>query len=279
MSLELPHDKSEWERVLAEASGIIQEFYAAATKGDTADGLMFRGQRKAEWTLLPSLYRHADARENESNIYQIFTTKAKALMPHIVSDWEILSHMQHYGVPTRLLDWSDSFGVALYFAISKQAIRKPEDAAVWILNGYALSRLATKKGSIYNIEAEDFPLYSEYFTDRASPLQDENEIQKKWPFERPVPIEAAWGHQRIIAQRGLFTVHGNCDKPIEEQIDSSMLRKVIVPQNAILYARQYLRLAGIDHYTIFPDLEGLSQCIKDMYFDNNLEVFQKVGII
>jgi hypothetical protein len=69
----------------------------------------------------------------------------------IDDDWDILFAMQHYGTPTRLLDWTEVFGVALYFAIigidetkrTDEKGRKIPPPCVWLLNPYRLNSHST----------------------------------------------------------------------------------------------------------------------------------------
>ena len=57
------------------------------------------------------------------------------------NDWEVLFFMQHYGIPTRLLDWSENPFVALYFALTSASYKivskkreYEEDACIWVLD-------------------------------------------------------------------------------------------------------------------------------------------------
>lgn len=267
-----PCFKEAWTRVLDDLDECLQAFDEASTVMALEDGLLFRGHREASWDLKPSLYRHEEALENESNIYQIFATRARQTLNQTRTDWEILTHMQHHGVPTRLLDWSDSFGIAVYFAVLGQKIDTPEDAAVWVLNGYELSKRATGAGRIFSVGVEDFPQYEKFIENIGA--------SGPWPYELPAAIEAPWGHDRIVAQRGLFTVHGTSAEPLNKLItDETCLRKITIPRCAIMHARKYLRLAGIDHYSVFPDLQGLAQNLRQQFCDKNHGKLSKILLV
>jgi hypothetical protein len=110
------------------------------SKGEE-ENLWYRGQRCASWGLSPKFYRaeYEDAFEEE--IRQEFQSRAIQLiqgrLPITDYDWYFL--MQHYGVPTRLLDWTDNPLAGLYFAVAES--RKDKcDAAVWILDPWWLNR-------------------------------------------------------------------------------------------------------------------------------------------
>jgi hypothetical protein len=86
----------------------------------------FRGQNRSSHGLLPSLFRlpfadpddadQAHIQWVESELLYEFASRARELKDSSMSDWDILFAMQHYGVPTRLLDWTEVLGVAVYFS-------------------------------------------------------------------------------------------------------------------------------------------------------------------
>ncbi len=115
---------------------------ACRQKGSTA---WYRGHRKSEWSLKSTLHRHVERltvglknpgtyqeerdflRDEEKTLYRRFARKAWPLLSPIErADWGVLLTMQHYSLPTRLLDWTESFACALFFA---QQCRQRGDAA------------------------------------------------------------------------------------------------------------------------------------------------------
>lgn len=82
----------------------------------------FRGCGCEDHKLLPSLYRHPTITQSESLLdleMQLLERFRQRSVPFhdrdISDDWECLFFMQHFGVPTRLLDWSENPFIALFF--------------------------------------------------------------------------------------------------------------------------------------------------------------------
>ena len=103
----------------------------------------FRGHADDAYKLIPSLFRQRDKTVEEllkleRRMFFEFRARARQLYGADQSDWDVLFHMQHHGVPTRLLDWTSVFGVALYFALLAPADTKRRPC-VWMMNPYALN--------------------------------------------------------------------------------------------------------------------------------------------
>jgi len=64
-------------------------------------------------------------------------------------EWDWIFLMQHYRAPTRLLDWSESPLVALYFALVDK-LQEDSDGALWCMDPIALNRIAN--GTVANFE-------------------------------------------------------------------------------------------------------------------------------
>lgn len=117
----------------------------------------FRGQANSEWNLQPSVYRFNNFLRYQTTVYENTIIQSKPQKPippliHTEYDLEWLMLCQHYGVPTRLLDWSGDFTTALFFACyDKENLNK--DGAIFIcdkndyksLNNYGQFEQGTKK--------------------------------------------------------------------------------------------------------------------------------------
>src|SRR6266446_10614149 len=92
----------------------------------------FRGQAVADWYLEPKLLR-GTVDLSETHFINRFKQNASFLLekpPSSEFDWLFL--MQHYGMQTRLLDWTESPLVGLYFAVEEDA-HNSEDGSLWAL--------------------------------------------------------------------------------------------------------------------------------------------------
>ena len=100
--------------------------------------LLFRGQ-KNDHALLPKICRlhvKGDLLNVESAILQEFKRTNLLLIEYrrVMDDWDYLTLGQHYGLPTRLLDWSENSLTALWFATEPSVLHEKNDAVVWILS-------------------------------------------------------------------------------------------------------------------------------------------------
>ena len=242
-------------------SDFLEEVESARSKLKCVQGgAFFRGHSQAHHKLVPTLLRNRIDRETEHSIYSECYARARRLMPENTNPWEFLSHMQHYGIPTRLLDWSESLASALYFAVKGD----PLNPCIWVLNAYLLNKAARKKAGRPDIE--------EIIVPGVDPLEDyfdhfvlhEDQGKKEWPFKLPIFLDVPWASDRIAAQKGYFTFHENA-KSLEEQVPN-LVQKVEIPDSAIPDARKFLERAGVNEYTIFPDLEGFARHLKTRYF-------------
>jgi len=271
---------SEWASFLEKISNARK---AIGCPEDGRTEAWFRGHANSSHSLLPSLFRAFEDRNpgqgwqriwnTESDLFWEFYARARELYDSIQDDWDILFAMQHYGTPTRLLDWTEVLGIALYFAVlGVDEFREKDELGnqvpppcIWVLNPFKLNEIAGR-WSFREREADIvFPKFlgwkqNEGRYDGYGELLQGNNIG----WESPTAIYPRQLNPRIHAQRGWFTIHGDCFEPIESiEGHENYLRKVDLPFAAVPAARRFLDLAGLDHYALFADLQSLSLHLKE----------------
>ena len=233
----------------------------------------YRGHRSDAYKLLPSLFRqdlpsYEAYFKLERYTFFEFRTRARQLYEYQHTGWDVLFHMQHHGVPTRLLDWSSVFGVALYFALLNYADGSESTPCIWILNPYALNKATWGRHRLYDPKyiARDEKINRSYDYDELL-LEDHPQQWDGLLWRTPLAIYTSQRSERMFAQSGFFTIHGLDHRPIEEVFAErpNIQRKVEVPRSAIPAAREFLSFAGIGHRQLFPDLDGIARSIKDKF--------------
>lgn len=218
-----------------------------------SDITFYRGQTNANWKLTPSYLRYHKTKRYEKVYYYDFVSHSGSLVPAHYNSWDILFLMQHHGIPTRLLDWTESFGVALYFALKGN----PESPAIWVIDPFTLNHEAIGKEEILNPHIEICAEYCDTYL-------EENRIDHRLP----VAVYPEKMNSRILAQKGVFTLQGQVDDPIEA-VCEKFIKKISIPEKLIPDAIRFLKFAGIDEYSLFPDLDGLSRFLKERHKDKD----------
>ncbi|PBQ02722.1 FRG domain-containing protein [Pseudomonas congelans] len=217
----------------------------------------YRGQANADWALLPG-YVRLNNPPSEATLLKRFKQSAAMLIerhPGESFDWLFL--MQHYGVPTRLLDWSESPLVGLYFAVEGHRSGESADGALWLLRPSELNKHA-------HINNRDEEGYIPSFDDSELQTYSVDSLAQNKRIELlPVATIATRNNARIQAQLGVFTIHHHNYTPIEDIGDSSHVIKYRIPQEAKPNILKQLQILGFGRFQMFPELSSVGLIIKE----------------
>lgn len=260
--------RKSWNTRLEEITNEVRAIRSTAPE----NYVVFRGQSNYDWHLTPSLYvaqkncgwSDSDREVFEYNIYFDFITSGKGYITNNMSSWEILVEMRHFGLPVRVLDWTEGLNMALYFAIIDSKVnqdfsKRVNDAALFVLDPYTLNEKTMKVNRIYN------PLDKNFFDFEDVVLEGEKHKFSNKIME-PYAIIMPRRSERIIAQRGLFTVQGMNDKCLDEINKlKSVYKKIRIEKEFFPEIAEYLETSGLNHFTVYPDFQGLAMSIKEYY--------------
>lgn len=221
-------------------------------------GLWFRGVPDARnHKLVPTAYWHTSPGD-ELSLFESFRWGAVSLLDsHPGDDWQWYSLMRHHGLPTRLLDWSQSPLVALYFALCSDSTPSP---CVWVLNPHALNDAS--------VQSADLIIPSGAFSEHWLPGRVKKEQKKPFDYRDtrysnvdPIAITPPRTNARILAQKGVFTVHGSSTDPIDAFLSKKgkpkQVNKIAIAPNCVGALKRELFTFGISRSTLFPDLDSL----------------------
>lgn len=170
--------------------------------------------------------------------------------------------MQHYRLPTRLLDWSESPLIASFFAseIYECHNKHPEciedtDGALYALSPYKLNHSQLKTDCILMPEDTDSKAVM-------NPAFDVNAKEKKLVIAiRPSEVDV-----RLLVQLSVFTLNGFKIAIENLPPNDNYLIKFRIPKESKSQLRKNLKQLGIRLSSIFPDLDHLSEEIKELVF-------------
>ena len=257
----------------------LGEFVDAVDRLDRSDSgpLWYRGVSKLSYKLLPSIYRPRSRSdptlslsELERHLVNRFRERSIPYQTHPLGtdQFETLFLMQHFTVPTRLLDWTENPFFALFFALrhapsqsDNRGVRYTRDAAVWALDASAWNQAALKHQSY-----DGGPLDPSH--EALGGYRTIGQIDDLAPT--PVALYGAHTSSRIVAQQGTFVLFGRDTRPMEALASTAMfpercLTRLVLTRGVIRELRPALFRHGITEAALFPDLEGLARDLKHTY--------------
>lgn len=244
--------------------------------------IFYRGQSDKSYELIPSIYRKEYLIQNENRIFRDIIAQSPADFKGCASTFERLVKMQHYSLPTRLLDITTNPLVALYFAcedddvdgklfrfeIQTSDIKYFDSDAVSVVSNIAKRPIDFSIEDLRELDRTDFNSEEDiqYLLHEIKYEKPhfQNVIDSK-DIERVFCVKPMLDNPRIIRQSGaffLFGINGSKNKPAKLEFS----HKVYIINKAHKHKiRKQLEALGIDKSTLFPEIEHVAEHIKDKY--------------
>lgn len=228
---------------------VIRQCKADYRSGSVMQDILFRGQA-GDFPLMPKICRlksKKDILQAEQQMLDEFKRSNPLLIqPHgIMDDWDYLTLGQHFGLPTRLLDWSNNALTALWFAVSSKPECQGQSQAsgiVWMMMADE-GDFVTDMGNIHPFEISETKIF------------------------RPRLIK-----QRINNQSGVFSIHSSKDVLNGKLLNGNRqynkkLVKMEIPPEKMDDLLEDLNTLGVNAFSIFPELEGLCTYLQWRFFE------------
>ena len=231
----------------------LSDYFAVFNMMLTADKpFWFRGHSDLMYRLIPSAlrYKTEGQRNRAIELLAQFRRMAEIKLekpPALEDELKWLQIAQHYGLPTRLLDWTENAATALYFACR----RVDRHGLVAVLNPIDLNRTVDpKKPRVFDAH-RDAGIIMPYLclTGR------ENRSGRK-----TIAIHPILNSERIVVQKGVFTLHGTKFALDNDQAKSLVYLPIVKEVKERLLVE--LDRVGINEMSVFPELEHICTHLK-----------------
>ena len=244
--------------------------------------IFYRGQYDKNFGLVPSIYREKYLIRNENRIFRDIIAHSPADFKGCTSTFEKLVKMQHYSLPTRLLDITTNPLVALYFACENDTVDgklfrfEVQTSDIKYFDSDAVSVVANISKRPIDFSIEDLRELDRMDFNSAEDIQYLlHEIKSEKPhfqnvidsndIERVFCVKLMFDNPRIIRQSGAFFLYGINGNKSTPALLPFGYKVYIINKAHKQKIRKQLEALGIDKSTLFPEVEHVAEHIKDKY--------------
>jgi hypothetical protein len=224
----------------------------------------FRGLSDASYRLETALIRlGGDFAPLERHLMRNFKKYAHRSAVVGESFWHWMSMAQHYGLPTRLLDWTYSPLIAMHFATAN-ICKFGLDGAIWAVNYVTIHDLLPRVLR-HKLDQEGANVFTvEMLTEV---IRTPEQLARMAKDDTVIFFEPPSMEDRIINQHAFFSVMADPERKLCDSLRNhpDMWRKIIIPAELKWEIRDKLDQANITERVLFPGLDGLSQWLKRHY--------------
>jgi hypothetical protein len=220
--------------------------------------LWCRGQVQKDWAIQPGIYRgdfhpinEKDRFEFEYHLNQEFISLSGPNIKGSETEEELYFLQQHYGMRTRLVDWTNNPLIALWFSVEKDF---DHDGCFFFMDVYQMENL----GDRFGIATPKHKAFTES-------IKYINSFGNVGEFPDTIfPIRPAHKIERIRHQGSFFTFHVPAE-PILNEKHNKTLTKAIIPGKIKPTIKATLKKIGIDSYFIYGGLEKMAGELEASY--------------
>jgi len=253
------------------------------------DTLFFRGEAKKHSAIIPSIYTKNEWIENEDKMFKEFILRNPNDFINEKTTFEKLVKMQHYSLPTRLLDITSNPLIALFFACERYQNEEDGDLVVFSIPDKDtkyydsdtvsvisnISRRPIDKLDIGNLNNKKKKFNS---TSEIQYLLHEikeekpyfKDIIKKEHMQKVVFVKPLLNNARIIKQDGAFLLFGiNQQKRKCAEIPKNyILQTIPIDKNSKKTIMKNLEILGISKDKIYPEMDSTASYLKEKFLTN-----------
>lgn len=281
----------------------VADLARVLARGGFPETRWFRGQANADWALHPGLARKPATLKHEAALMKRFRQNATTLVPHRPADeWEWLFLAQHYGLPTRLLDWSENPLVALYFAAEEKPVAASYAGTISGPSGVMTAAKVEIAGSAFMVTVTALAVgdHKVGIANTAGPADgavwlldplalnahsglrftypnfpafgDDKVLEQYLPVNvvsadnslLPVAAIARRHFPRLVAQAGVFTIVHTESPALDTLEGGRFVGRLVIPAVAKKAIRSELQLLGISRLALFPELISAAELAKEV---------------
>lgn len=228
------------------------------------NNFVYRGLEDSSYSLITSLQRICSHNiDLEDSIIRNFRKYGYADLDNYESFWQILAVGQHFGLPTRLLDWTYSPLVAAHF-VTVDTKKYDRDGVIYAvdLDDAKLTLPKCLKDELVKSDSSNFTI--SMLEKHMKDFKEMSKLSKK-PFF--LFYEPASQDNRMINQYSLFSMTSDPKYTIEDLLKdkNSSIYKIIIPKEIKLEIRDKLDYINISERVIFPGLDSICSWISRRY--------------
>lgn len=261
----------------------VDDYLKKLSRYDIYNNVFFRGQSEEYKNITPSVSRDSGYTMKENSIYKEAIKLRTVEFEDLISPIERLSKMQHYGIPTRLVDLTVDSLVALFFAVQKIDSKSHGNVYVFVQPELSLNDKRVKLLSLLaTLETPEIDVIKSSFLNCYSENITEDEILEFASEGAFIShsLELQKSNERLFCQKGTFAICGN--EIIGKEIKKSVLPlDTIEPTMVIRVPFEHKQAVkkeldekyNINETTIYPEFPSVADYLKEKYknVDFNLE--------